>query len=514
MIRTGPEARLVPSVRRIARSAVFVAILLVTTGCGGSGTPAGESDSAAEDEEAPNIVFVLVDDLGARDLGAYGSSFYETSNVDRLARQGLRFTRAYAASGVCSPTRASIMSGEHPARVRITDWIPGQGDRPDRPLAQVQDRDHLPLSVETLAERLRDAGYRTAHVGKWHLGGENHGPLDQGFDVNVAGNERGSPPGYFHPYRRGDYQLTDLAATGEPGEYLTRRLGKEAADFIRSEAHTEQPFFLHLAPYAVHTPLQAPDSVVARYQARADTFAFPDRPVTGTEHGYSVRQVQSNATYAAMVEEMDRAVGRVLTAIAETGIRENTLVVFFSDNGGLSTAVDDLPTSNHPLRAGKGWLYEGGIREPLLVRWPGVTEPGTVSDMPVTSTYFLPTLVEAAGRSVPADSMDGRSLMPVLRGEDVSWNRTLYWHYPHYHGGGNEPSGAIRDGRYKLIEYFRRFGPSEVELYDLQSDPGEGTDLSEDRPELRDRLYDRLQTWRERVGAQMPEPNPNFEGVE
>lgn len=482
----------------------FLVLLLVGGLLLGTGACISDSPAPAE-EDRLNVVFILIDDLGWADTEVYGSEFYETPHVNQLAEDGMRFTRAYAAAAICSPTRSSIMSGKHPARLNQTDWIPGVEPSPEHRLRTVQDSNHLPLDEVTIAEALNRNGYVTAHMGKWHLGAEGHQPEDQGFDVNVAGNRHGSPPDYFWPYEDGDYQLEGLAETGEEGEYLTTRLGEEAAAFI--EKHREEDFFLHLAHYAVHTPLQAPDSLVQKYRAKADTMERPDRPVTGEEHGHEWLLVQNNPVFAAMVETMDRTVGTVRDALREAGIAEETVIVFSSDNGGLAT--DHPSTSNVPLRAGKGWMYEGGVRVPLIVHWPGVTAPGSTSDTPVSSTDFYDTIAEMTGTAVPGtQGIDGRSLVPLLRQTGSLDRERFYWHYPHYHGAGNTPSGAIRSGAYKLVQYF---ATEEVELYDLSRDRREQNDLSGQRPALTDSLRTQLQSWRDRVDAQMPEKNPNYE---
>jgi len=470
----------------------------------GAGGCSSDPPAPAE-EDRLNVVFILIDDLGWADTEVYGSEFYETPHVNQLAEDGMRFTRAYAAAAICSPTRSSIMSGKHPARLNQTDWIPGVSPRPDHRLRTVQDSNHLPLGEVTIAEALNRNGYVTAHMGKWHLGAEGHQPEDQGFDVNVAGTRHGSPPDYFWPYEDGDYQLEGLAETGEEGEYLTTRLGEEAASFI--EKRREEDFFLHLAHYAVHTPLQAPDSLVQKYRAKADTMERPDRPVMGEEHGHKWLRVQNHPVFAAMVETMDRTVGTVRDALREAGIAEETVIVFSSDNGGLAT--DRPSTSNVPLRAGKGWMYEGGVRVPLIVYWPGGTAPGSTSDTPVSSTDFYDTIAEMTGTAVPENQgVDGRSLVPLLRQTGSLDRERFYWHYPHYHGAGNTPSGAIRSGSYKLVQYF---ATEEVELYNLSQDRREQNDLSGQRPALTDSLLKQLQSWRSRVDAQMPEKNPNYE---
>ena len=373
----------------------------------------------AQDGERMNIVLFLIDDLGYRDVGAYNpDTFYETPNIDALARGGMRFTDGYAASPVCSPTRYSIMTGRYPSRVDATDWFTGR--RVER-FAPAPLRDRMPLEEVTVAEALRSAGYATFFAGKWHLGpDEAWWPEAQGFDVNVGGHHRGSPPGpgrYFAPW---DNPRLDA---GAPGEFLTDRLAAETADFVRSRAGG--PFFAVMSLYSVHIPLMAPADLVAKYEAKARAEAaagtagpefLEEEQVWPTDAPRRVRVVQSHPVYAAMVEAMDRAVGRVLDAIDETGQAERTAVFFVSDNGGLSTA-EGLPTSNLPLRGGKGWLYEGGIRVPFVARVPGVTAPGSVSSAPALTTDLYPTILELAGLPArPAQHLDGVSLLPALRG--------------------------------------------------------------------------------------------------
>jgi len=451
----------------------------------------------------PSIVYILADDLGWRDLGCYGSTFYETPNIDALAETGTRFTNAYAACPVCSPTRASILTGKYPARTATTDWFgapqPDEahghhtGDEPLLPAPYVE---HMPLDEVTLAESLREAGYATFFAGKWHLGGEGYFPEDQGFDINKGGHHRGSPPGgYFSPYN--NPKLGD----GPEGEHLPARLAEETVRFI--EDHRDEPFFAFLSFYSVHTPLQARDDLKDKYRAKAAELDH-DGPKWGAEGERRVRLVQDHAIYAGMVEAMDEAVGAVLDSLDRFGLAESVIVVFMSDNGGLSTS-EGHPTSNLPLRAGKGWLYEGGIREPMIIRWSGAkTNDGTL-DVPVTSTDFYPTLLELAGVSLrPDQHVDGVSLVPLLKGGAID-GRPLYWHYPHYGNQGGSPSAAIRDGRYKLIEFFE---DDRVELYDLESDIGEQDDLSADMGDKAEDLRDKLDVWQERVGARFPSPNP------
>lgn len=450
----------------------------------------------------PNVVLIVADDLGWTDIGSFGTTFYETPNLDRLAAEGMRFTQAYAASPVCSPTRSSIMTGLYPARLNQTDWIPGRADRPDQRLLQVQDLNQLPLSRVTIAEALKPAGYVSASIGKWHLGGAGHLPTDQGFEVNVAGDDKGSPPGYFWPYKTADRQLTQLAETGKPGEHITERLGEEAAKFIGQ--NRDRPFFIYMPLFAVHTPLQARPELVEKYRAKAERLGLVQVDTFGLESGVRFRKIQNHAVYAGMVETMDLAVGRVMRALAENGLDRNTLVLFFSDNGGLATS-EGWPTTNLPLRAGKGWMYEGGIREPMIARWPGTVRPGSTFDQPVISNDFMPTLRELAGLRSPFRT-DGASLAPALRGDRLA-ERTLFWHYPHYSNQGGRPGGAVRDGDWKLIEFFET---GRVELYNVAQDPGEQRDLAAAMPERTAELLGKLRAWRRSVGAKMPRRNPDY----
>lgn len=460
--------------------------------------------SARASSARPNIVLILVDDLGWADLGCYGSSFYETPVLDDLAAAGVRFTDAYAASPVCSPTRASVMTGKYPVRVGVTQWIGGHavgrlGDVPYFPF--------LPASEYTLARALRDAGYRTWHVGKWHLGGRASWPDRHGFDVNIGGCEWGLPmQGYFSPY--GCPTLPD----GPTGEYLTDRLTDEAIALV-SEAD-DQPFFLNFWPYAVHTPIQAPEALVGKYRDKArhlgldvlDPFnegePFPfwqKRDLRVTR-----RTLQSDAAYAAMVENLDWNIGRLLAAIESSGKAGQTCVVFTSDNGGLSTA-EGSPTCNAPLSEGKGWVYEGGVREPLIVRWPGVVPPGSVVAEPVTSPDLYPTLLEVAGLSVNTlQCIDGRSFVPSLRGEEFQ-RGPIFWYYPHYSNQGGQPAAAVRSGDWKLVLCYD--GRAQ-ELYNLQSDISETTDVAAEEPYIARALAAELERWCAAIGAYPPRPNP------
>ncbi len=455
----------------------------------------------------PNVVFFLADDLGWRDLGCYGSQYYETPSIDGLAASGARFTQAYAACPVCSPTRASIMTGKYPVRNRVTDWIsPSGSNQPESwnrntMMLPAPYSDRMPLGDLTLAEAFKESGYATFFGGKWHLGPEGFWPEDQGFDFNKGGWEHGGPWGgdkYFAPY--GNPNLSD----GPPGEFLPERLARETARFI--ESSRDRPFFAYLSFYSVHTPLMTTKALEAKYTAKAGKLAFSG-PRWIRESFRDARQVQDHAVYGGMVEALDSAVGTVLKAVADSGLQERTIVVFMSDNGGLSTS-EGSPTANLPLRGGKGWMYEGGIREPMIIRAPGVARPGAVVGKPVTSVDFYPTLLELAGlRTRPDQHLDGESMVPLLRGEDVS-RSPMYWHYPHYGNQGGAPSAAIRAGDWKLIKWFE---DGAIELYHLANDPGERYDLSALRPEKAESLRMRLDTWLAEVDANMPSANPSYD---
>ncbi len=457
--------------------------------------------------ENTNIVFFLVDDLGWTDLGCFGSTFYETPNVDKLAAGGMQFTSAYAACPVCSPTRASILTGKYPVRTGVTDYInPAGNNQPAKwrrktKLLPAPYRDHLQLQEVTLAESLKKAGYATFFAGKWHLGIEGKWPEDQGFDVNRGGIERGGPYGgkqYFSPY--GNPRLKD----GPAGEHLPDRLATETVKFI--EANKDGPFLAYLSFYSVHTPLMARKDLQQKYAAKRMNLPA-DKEIWGVEGARKVRLVQEHAVYGGMVEAMDQAVGKVLNALERLDLTSNTAVFFMSDNGGLSTS-EGHPTSNLPLRAGKGWMYEGGIREPMIVRAPGVTRAGSKSDAVVTSTDFYPTILELAGLPAePEHHVDGKSFVAVLKGKPFS-RGPVYWHYPHYGNQGGAPAGAIRDGKWKLIEWYE---DGRLELFDLESDIGETDSLSPRHPDVRevmDRLHAKLKTWRQETKAVMPKTNP------
>ena len=449
----------------------------------------------------PNFVFFLVDDLGWTDLGCFGSTFYETPNVDRLAAEGMRFTSAYAACPVCSPTRASILTGKYPARMATTDYFgarqPEKWER-NTPLLPASYLDRLPHEETTLAEAFKEAGYATFFAGKWHLGPERFWPETQGFDVNRGGIARGAPYGgkkYFSPYD--NPRLED----GPDGEHLPDRLAQEAVRFI--DEHKKEPFLAYVSFYSVHTPLMAREDLKRKYAEKRKQ-APPE--AWGQEGERKVRLTQNHATYGGMVEAMDLAVGKVLDALDDMDLSGNTVVIFMSDNGGLSTS-EGHPTCNLPLRAGKGWLYEGGIREPMIVKWPAVSQAGAVCGTPVISTDFYPTMLDMAGLPLrPEQHCDGLSIKSLLQGIAMP-ERAMYWHYPHHGNQGGSPSGAVRLGDWKLIEFF---GAGRLELYNLGDDIAEKNDLAEAMPGKTRELATMLHAWQREVGARFPTANPAY----
>ncbi|PQO38187.1 sulfatase [Blastopirellula marina] len=452
--------------------------------------------AAQADERKPNFVFLLVDDLGWTDIGVYGSSFYETPNVDRLAATGLRFTNAYAACQVCSPTRASIMTGRYPTRTGITDYIgAAQPERWNRKTKMLPANYEMQLALDevTIAEVLKGNGYATFFAGKWHLGSEKFFPEHQGFDINQGGIDRGGPYGgkkYFSPY--GNPRLKD----GPDGEHLPDRLATETVKFMTE--HKDEPFLAYLSFYSVHTPLMSREDLKQKYLEKKKTLQHGE--IWGQEGERKVRLVQEHAVYAGMVEAMDQAVGKVLNAIDELKLTDNTVVIFMSDNGGLSTS-EGHPTSNLPLRAGKGWIYEGGIREPMIVRWPGVTKADSVSEQYVSSVDFFPTMLDIAGIAVPKDlTIDGMSFAPVLQGKAID-RGPIFWHYPHYGNQGGSPSAAVREGNWKLAEFYE---DGHLELFNLSDDIGEQHNVADQHPELVEKLHAKLEAWRKETGAKLP----------
>jgi len=448
--------------------------------------------------ERLNFVFFLADDLGWRDLGCQGSTFYETPNLDRLAASGMRFTDAYSACQVCSPTRAAIMTGKYPARTGVTDYIgaaqPEKWARPTRMLPAPY-ANRLALDEVTLAEALKAGDYKTFFAGKWHLGPEGWWPENQGFDVNKGGCGWGSPASYFSPYK--NPRLED----GPKGEHLPDRLARETVEFI--ETNRERPFLAYLSFYSVHTPLKSRADLQTKYEARAKQVKL-DGAAWGDEGERKVRRVQDHAVYAGMVEAMDLAVGKVLNAVERLGLAGRTVVVFTSDNGGLSTS-EGSPTSNVPLRAGKGWFYEGGIRVPLIVRAPGVTKPGAICSEPVFSADFYPTILELANLPArPAQHKDGVSFVPLLKQQGKLKREAIYWHYPHYGNQGGSPGSAMRMGDWKLIEFAE---DNRVELYNLRDDIGETRNLARDITGHVASMQQKLHAWQREVGAKFPAIN-------
>ena len=450
--------------------------------------------------------------MGWKDLSCYGSSFYETPNLDKLASEGTRFTDAYAASPVCSPTRASILTGKYPASVGVTDFIdwkgsvhPASGYLIDAPYI-----DHLSLSEKSLATTLRNSGYRTWHVGKWHLGGKDYYPENHGFDINLGGCEWGYPQqGYFSPW--GIETLED----GPPGEYLTDRLTEEAIRLISTSR--DKPFFLNLWYYSVHIPIQAKKQDIQRYEAKArnsgldEMRAFAEGGFFPCNHKKNLRVtrrlIQSDPIYAAMINCLDQNIGRLLEALKVNGLADDTVIIFTSDNGGLATA-EGSPTCNSPLAEGKGWMYEGGTREPLIIKWPGLENPISVCSVPVTSTDFYPTVLDIAGIDpLPEQHSDGVSICPLLKGDREFKREAIYWHYPHYGNQGGTPGASVRDGDWKLIRFFE---DGHEELYNLREDIGETKNLSELQPAKRVELSSKLSAWQEQIEARIPETNPKY----
>ncbi len=444
----------------------------------------------------PNVVLILVDDMGWVDLGCYGSRYYETPHIDRLAQQGVRFTDAYAACTVCSPSRAAVLTGRYPVRHGITTWIrpcgrntptqnpSGYQSKSKRALLEPLNALWMEHEEITLAEVLKSAGYATCHVGKWHLGPEPWHPDKQGFDYNIGGCDRGSPPGYFDPYQN---RLPNLPSRNK-GEYLTDREADEAVAFIRE--NRERPFFLFMSHYAVHAPLQSKQELTEKYQAKSPT-------------------EQKNPVYAGMVESVDDATGKILATLDATGLADDTLVIFTSDNGGVDAAANGHPqsfyTHNGPLRMGKCWPYEGGIRVPAIIRWPGVVASNTVGATPICGIDLLPTICAATNVAPPADRpIDGENLMPLLTGTGSLRRDALFWHFPHYQHA--TPNSIVRSGPWKLIKYYET---NTFELFNLQDDLSEKNNLADQMPERVRELDRKLTTWLVETGAKLPRKNPS-----
>lgn len=462
------------------------------------------SQAKAEDAR-PNVVLILVDDLGLHDIGIEGSKFHQTPHIDALAKRGMRFTAGYANCRVCSPSRASIQLGQFTARHGITDWIgakTGMNFNRGDELLPAEYAHEMPANDVTLPEALRESGYKTFFAGKWHLGGEGSMPTDHGFDINIGGHHRGSPPGgFFAPYKN------PVMEDGPDGESLTRRLGKETASFI--EGQDDQPYFAMLSFYAVHGPIQTTQELWQKYRESA-----PTPPADGNrfkiDRTLPVRQIQDNPVYAGMMETLDNAVGDVMAAIEASGKADNTLVIFTGDNGGVSSG-DAYSTSNLPHRGGKGRQWEGGLREPYYVSMPAIVPENSTSDVPVIGSDLYPTILDVCNLPLrPQQHVDGRSLETVLTsGKDESLEqRSLIWHYPHYGNQGGEPSSVIRTGDYKLIHYHL---DSHDELYHLPTDIGEQNDLASEQPERVAAMRKELLAYLKSVDAKFPEPDPRFD---
>ena len=452
----------------------------------------------SSEAKQPNIVFILVDDMGWSDLGCYGADLHETPHIDELASQGVRFTDAYAMP-VCSPTRAALMTGRHAARVHMTIWSEGSLKGPtNRKLLQADSLHSLPHTETTFAKHLQDAGYLTALVGKWHLGDGDHYPETHGFDVNIGGTHWGAPQTFWWPYRGtgrfgSEYRYVPHLEFGKEGEYLTDRLTDEALKVIDNAG--DNPFFLYLSHHAPHTPIEAKPDDVKYFESKL-------RP----------EMRHQNPTYAGMLKSLDESVGRVLARLKERGVDQKTFVIFASDNGGFigidkRSGLTTPTTNNAPLRSGKGSCYEGGIRIPLIVRWPGVTKP-SLCDEPVIVMDLFPTLLAAAGLKPPADlTLDGLDLTPILKDTDTSLDRdALFFHYPHYYAT-TTPVSAVRSGDWKLLEYLE---DDHIELFNLKDDLGETNNLAKTFPAKAAELRERIHRLREEIGASMPTPNPNF----
>jgi len=477
---------------RVSLIAVLTATLLFFAG----------SPQRSLAEPPMNVVFILVDDLGKHDLSGEGSTFYETPNIDSLAARSMRFHEGYACCQVCSPSRASIMLGQFPARHGVTDWIGAatgtDWNRNDR-LLPPQYSPRLPSGQTTVAQAFRQADYKTFFAGKWHLGGEGALPEDHGFEINIGGHHRGSPPGgFFSPYA--NPKMDD----GPPGESLTLRLADETAAFIRG-CDRDQPFFAMLSFYTVHGPVETTETLWRKYRDKAAGAAAPESRFR-IDRTLPVRQVQDHPVYGGMIETMDVAVGRVVDAIEAHGIADRTIIVFTSDNGGVASG-DSYSTANLPLRGGKGRQWEGGLRVPYYLFAPGLTDGGKESDTPVTGSDFYPTLLELAGLPPrPDQHLDGVSLAPLLRGESIA-PRPLVWHYPHYGNQGGEPSGVYRDGPWKLIHYYE---DNSCELYNLRDDLVEQNDLATAEPQRVATMKRELLEYLQSVRAKFPQPDPRF----
>ncbi len=466
--------------------------VLAATWASSFAAPNASRDASAPSPAAPNILVIIADDLGIRDLVCYGSMFYETPNIDQLAADGVRFTRAYSAGSVCSPTRASIQSGKFPARIGITDWIPGQKPPKDAVLNSPSFRQKYPPAETSIGSALRDAGYQTFYAGKWHLGDDASAPDQIGYEI------------YFS-----DADLGRIKGNNSDTPEVGRRISEEASRFISGQGKRDaaRPFFMFLSYHEPHTPiLEYPDHI-ARFRAKPDALAPSAKPASVSEHGSVTRARQDNPVYASELAGLDTYVGQVMSALKTAGLSENTIVIFLSDNGGLATGKNPGPTSNAPLRSGKGWLYEGGTRIPLIVRAPGIAKPGTITPALFITNDLYPTLLSLARAPLrPAQHVDGIDLSAALAAPaelpaSIVARDTLYWHYPHYHGTTWAPGASILSGQWKLIHFYETGAD---ELYDLASDPVENKNLAAQNPDRVAALRSQLETWQRSVGAKLP----------
>lgn len=452
--------------------------------------------SFAQNSADFNVLIIHVDDLGWADIEPLGSDFYETPNINSLASKGVLFTNSYAAAAICSPTRAAMLTGKYPARLGITDWIrakfqgvttsglPGEYETfEDKPLKTPKIQGFLPLEEVTIAERMKAKGYATMHVGKWHLGEEGFYPEDQGFDVNIGGNDLGQPPSYFDPYLpekpRKFYEITTLKPR-KTGEFLTDREGDEVVSFMK--AKKDEKFFIHWAPYAVHTPIMGKPDLVEKYKQK--------------EPGN-----QRNPTYAALVESVDQNVGKVIQELDRLGLREKTLVIFTSDNGGLIWDYENPITNNYPLKSQKGYPYEGGIRVPTIVSWPNTLPEGIINENPIITMDWIPTILDFMGENPVQEGLEGISLKETLKNPQSKPDRDLFWHFPHYRLDDIVPYAIVRSGDYKLIYYF---DGSEGELYNLSFDMEERVNVISTRKAIAEELQSKLELWLEETGARLP----------
>jgi arylsulfatase A-like enzyme len=465
-----------------------------------------EKNKEVETPKKPNILFVLVDDLGVKDLGFTGSTYYETPNIDKLASKSTIFTQGYAGSRVCSPSRATLMTGKFTARHGITDWI-GAKTGEDWRKTKRQDKMlpanyvwSLPKEDTTIAEALKTNGYKTFFAGKWHLGEEGSYPEDHGFDINIGGFESGSPRGgYFSPFKNPKLE------NKEDGENLSMRLAKETSNFIHQNKET--PFFAFLSFYAVHGPIQTNQQKWEKYRDKAENQGIQGNGFE-MERKLPIRKTQDNPIYGGLVESMDDAVGIVLHQLKESGLDKNTIVIFTSDNGGVSSG-DNFSTSNLPFKGGKGYQWEGGIREPYLIYVPWSKSKQKTIDFPVTGADFYPTLLDYANINlIPNQHQDGVSLKPMLEEGKAPSERSLYWHYPHYGNQGGDPSSIIRKGDWKLIHYYE---DDSNELYNLKNDPYEQQNIATQNQETTTELYNQLKNWLVSVDAKYPEKDPEFD---